>query len=59
MNNMPIHCPASTAPDLYRIAVQIAELTNPVLFWDLRQMDDLERRAAIADLEAEFEELTG
>ena len=50
---------ASAAPDLYRLATEIAILTNPVLFWDMRQMDDLERRALLADKLAEFEEMAG
>jgi hypothetical protein len=52
-----IRCYASDAPELYRLAIVIAQLANPVLFWDMKQMDDLERRAALAEAVAAFEEL--
>ena len=52
-----ISCTASAAPDLYRLATEIAQLVNAHVHWDMRQMDDLERRALIVELKAEFEEL--
>jgi hypothetical protein len=50
---------ASESPRLYEIAEQLAQLANVHLFWDLRDMAEVERRAAVAELVAEFEELCG
>lgn len=40
-----------------RVAQAIATLTNPALFWDVRQMPEAERQAALAEARECFEEL--
>jgi hypothetical protein len=49
----------SEAPDLYRLADMIAMLKNSHLFWDLRNMEELEQKTAISELETEMAELMG
>jgi hypothetical protein len=52
-----LRCKASDAPELYRLAEQIAQLTNPQLFMDLREMAEAERRAEVETLKSQMEEL--
>ena len=43
-------CTASASPDLYRLASEIAAVTNPACHWDLRQLDPAMQRAMLDDL---------
>jgi hypothetical protein len=43
--------------ELYRIANNIAMLTNPQLFWDTKDMDDLICRALLAESKDQMKEM--
>lgn len=49
---------ASDAPELVALAERIAMLTNPQLFADMRDMPDVERRAALDEAMEEMEEMS-
>ena len=57
MTEIHVYASDPAFPEIDRVARWIAALTNPVLFWDVWQMDDLERRALLAELKDVFEEL--
>lgn len=44
-------------PEIDRAADWLAKLKNPSLFWDLKDMPEMERLVNIKDLEDLFEEL--
>lgn len=44
--------------EVNRVADWIAKLKNAHLFWDLREMPEIERRVNIKDLEDLFAEMT-
>lgn len=44
--------------EVNRVADWIAKLKNPQLFWDLKDMPEIERQVNIVDLEELFKELT-
>lgn len=48
---------ASDCPEAVFLATYLAQLTNPHLFMDLRNMPEVERRAEIAVVTAMLEEL--
>lgn len=55
---MALRVYASDAPELVTLAERIAVLSNPQLFADIRDMPEGERRAALDEAKAEFEEMT-